>query len=34
MQQLLNGEDLDADLIELRYRTPPAGWPKAKPSYC
>ncbi len=34
MQQLLDGEDLDADLIELHYSTPPAGWPHTKPKYC
>jgi hypothetical protein len=34
MQQLLESEDLDADLIELHYRTPPAGWPHIKPKYC
>ncbi len=34
MRQLLDGKDLDADLIELHYRTPPTGWPRTKPKYC
>jgi hypothetical protein len=34
MQQLIDGEHMDADLIEHHYRAPPAGWPNVRTRYC